>query len=103
MGFDSWVTLPDNKDRPSITSTCTSLDFSTRGILWRSANSLSKKQADAPESNSAKVSGFQGPKDKGIVKQLAGWTERVEPDFCCGIELSSRTVPIVAGHLRFPA
>ena len=93
IGFDSWVTLPDNKGRPSITSTWIGLAFRTKGIFWRLANSSSKKQADAPESNSAKVSSFRGPKDKGIVKQLAGWAERVEPDFCCGIELSSRTVP----------
>jgi len=102
-GSDSWVTLPDNKGRPSITSTCTDLDFSARGILWRLANSSSTKQADAPESSNAKTLVFWGPKDNGIVKQLAGWAERVEPDFCCDIELSSRTVPIVAGHPRFPA
>ena len=33
IGFVSWVTLPEDKGRPSITSTWTGLDFSIRGIL----------------------------------------------------------------------
>ena len=101
IDFYSWVTLSDNKGHPSMTSIWTGLDFCTKGILCRFANSWTKKQANALQSNNAKVFNFWGLINKRIVKQKAGWVERKEPDCYWDISLSSRTVPIVAGHPFF--
>ena len=58
IGSNLWMTLPEDKGRPSITSTWIGLDFCSKQILWHLANSLSKKQADAPESNKARIFSF---------------------------------------------
>jgi hypothetical protein len=46
-------TSPDTRGLPSITSTGIECFFITRGILWRSVNSLSIKHEKAPKSNKA--------------------------------------------------
>jgi len=58
-----------------------------------------RKQANAHESKRAIVWSFCGPKSRGIIKQWEGWAA---PWWIWDIEMSSRTVLIVAKWLRFP-
>jgi len=102
-GLVSWVTSPEIKGLPSITSTATGDFLRTIGRLWRFTRFLSIKQAEASESNKALTFMLCGWKYilSGILKQREGSEDKIGPDDV-GI-LVSRTVPNVAGCSRFPA
>lgn len=101
-GLVSWVTSPEIKGLPSITSTDTGYFLRTIGRLWRFTRSLSIKQAEAPESNKALTLMLCGWKSisSGILKHREGSEDKIGPDVV--VTLVSRTVPNVAGRCRFP-
>ncbi len=105
-GLVSWVTSPEIKGLPLITSTVTGYFLGTIGRLWRFTRFLSIKQAEAPESKKALIFMLCGWKYilSRILKQREGSEDKIGPDVV--VTLVSRTVPNVAGcccfSTRFP-
>ncbi len=100
-GLVSWVTSPEIKGLPSITSTIIGYFLGTIGILWRFTRFLSIKQAEALESNKALTFMLCGWKFilSGILKQQEGLEDKIGPDDVA--TFVSCTVPNVAGCCRF--
>jgi hypothetical protein len=101
-GLVSWMTSPEIKGLPSITSTATGDFLRTIGRLWRFTRFLSIKQADVPESNKALTFMLCGWKSilSGILKQREGSEDKIGPD---DVQiLVNRTVPNVASYCHFP-
>jgi hypothetical protein len=100
-GLVSWVTSPEIKGLPSITSTVTRCFLGTIGRLWCFTRFLSIKQTEAPESNKALIFMLCGWKSilSGILKQQEGSEDKIGPYDVA--TLVSHTVPNVAGCCRF--
>ena len=58
----------EDKGRPSIASTGTTLDFRTKVILFCLAKDLSIKHVEASESINASVASLLGPNQMGTIK-----------------------------------
>ena len=99
----SSIMSPKDKERPSIASTCTALDFQTKIILFCLAKDLSMKHAEAPKSINALVASLLGPNQMGTIKQEAGLANSMGPGFVVFPFDSSRMVPTVIRRLRFPS
>jgi len=101
-GLVSWVTSPEIKGLPSITSTVTGYFLGTIGRLWSFVRFLSIKQAEALESNKALTFMLCGWKYilSGILKQREGSEDKIGPDDVA--TLVSRTVPNMVGCCHFP-
>jgi len=101
-GLVSWVTSPEIKGLPLITSTVTGYFLRTIGRLWRFTRFLSIKQVEASKSNKALTFMLCGWKYilSGILKQREGLEDKIGLDVV--VTLVSRTVPNVAGCCHFP-
>ena len=91
----------EDKRRPSIASTSTTLDFRTKVILFYLAKDLSIKHVEAPESINASVASLLGPNQISTIKQEAGLADSMGSGFVVLPFNSSRMVPTVIGRLRF--
>ena len=91
----------EDKRCPSIVSTCTTLDFQTKVILFCLAKDLSMKHAEAPESINASVASLLSPNQMGSIKQEAGLADSMGFDFVVLKFDSSRMVPTVTVRLCF--
>ena len=61
----------EDKGRSSIASTCITLDFRTKVILFCLAKHLSMKHTEAPESINASIASLLGPNQMDMIKQEA--------------------------------
>ena len=100
-GVVSSIMSPEDKGRPSIASTGTTLDFRTKVILFCLAKDFSIKHVEAPESINASIASLLGPSQMGMIKQEAGLANSMEPNFVVFLFDSNRMVPNMIGHLRF--
>ena len=92
---------PEDKGRPSISSTCTTLDFQTKVILFCLAKDLSMKHVEASEFINASVASLLA-NQMGTIKQETRLADNMGHDFVVFPFDSSCMVPTVTGHLRFP-
>jgi hypothetical protein len=89
--------IHDTRGLPLITSTGVGCFFVMSGNLWWSAKSLSMKHAEVSESNKTQTFAITGTIKQGEVSEI-----RIGPLINDCATFSSRTIPTVVGHLRFP-
>jgi hypothetical protein len=96
--------IHDTRGLPLITSTGVGCFFVMSGNLWWSTKSLSMKHAEVSESNKTQtlillesIFAITGTIKQGEVSEI-----RIGPLINDCATFSSRTIPTVVGHLRFP-